>query len=147
MDGCNALGWYVSKCDSVPTMPAASAVQDPSSHPRPARPDQHRHRAALALHLVCAAFPAEHTNPDAWPASAWLLPHALAVTSHAEVFGLEPALAASLLNWGNFWEAAVWATIRCSRRFSQAPRPAQQEVVPALVEVEVPVPHLGPAVW
>jgi hypothetical protein len=40
---------------------------------------QHRHRAATALRLISAGFPADHTNPDAWPTYARLLSHALVV--------------------------------------------------------------------
>jgi len=59
--------------------------------------DQQRQKAAVALRLISATFPAEHADPDAWPIYAWLLPHALAVTGHAEALGLDPERAAWLL--------------------------------------------------
>jgi tetratricopeptide (TPR) repeat protein len=52
-------------------------------------PEQRRHRVAAAVRLVDAAFPAEYTNPDVWPAYAQLLPHALAVTSHGQDLDVE----------------------------------------------------------
>jgi hypothetical protein len=61
-------------------------------------PKQHRHRAATALRLISAGFPADHTNPDAWPTYARLLPHALAVTGHAQPLGIELRRVAWLLN-------------------------------------------------
>jgi tetratricopeptide (TPR) repeat protein len=61
-------------------------------------PEPHRHRAATALRLISAAFPADHTNPDAWPTYARLLPHALAVTGHAQPLGIELRRVAWLLN-------------------------------------------------
>jgi tetratricopeptide (TPR) repeat protein len=47
-------------------------------------PDRRRQLVAVALRLLQAAFPDAPTDPDAWPAYAQLLPHALAVTGHAE---------------------------------------------------------------
>jgi class 3 adenylate cyclase/tetratricopeptide (TPR) repeat protein len=61
-------------------------------------PDQHRHRVAVALRLLRAAFPTEHRHPDTWPTYARLLPHVLVATNHAEALGIEPELAAGLLN-------------------------------------------------
>jgi tetratricopeptide (TPR) repeat protein len=43
---------------------------------------EHQWRTA-ALHLLRAAFPNRHTDPDAWPDYARLLPHVVAVTDHA----------------------------------------------------------------
>ena len=60
--------------------------------------DEHRHRAAAALRLVYAAFPADHANPEAWPGYGRLLPHALAVSGHAQALEIEPGSAAWLLN-------------------------------------------------
>jgi tetratricopeptide (TPR) repeat protein len=61
-------------------------------------PEQHQQWAAAALRLVDAAFPPDHTNPDAWPTYARLLPHALAVTGTTDAAEAEPAVAAGLLN-------------------------------------------------
>jgi tetratricopeptide (TPR) repeat protein len=61
-------------------------------------PDQQRHRAATALRLVHAAFPADHTNPEAWPGYARLLSHALAVSGYSQDLDVEPESAARLLN-------------------------------------------------
>jgi hypothetical protein len=61
-------------------------------------PDQQRSRAATALRLIRAASPDEHTNPDAWPTYAQLLPHVLAVTGHAEALAIDPKTTAWLLN-------------------------------------------------
>jgi tetratricopeptide (TPR) repeat protein len=60
-------------------------------------PDQQQSRAATALRLIRAASPGEHTNPDAWPAYARLLPHVLAVTGHAEALAIDPETTAWLL--------------------------------------------------
>jgi hypothetical protein len=59
--------------------------------------DKQHSRAAAALRLIRVAFPAEHTNPDAWPAYAQLLPHAFAVTGHAEALAIDSETTASLL--------------------------------------------------
>jgi hypothetical protein len=42
-----------------------------------------RQWVTVALHLLGAAFPTRHTDPDAWPDYARLLPHVIAVTDHA----------------------------------------------------------------
>jgi Tfp pilus assembly protein PilF len=60
-------------------------------------PDQ-QSPAATALRLIRAASPNEHTNPDAWPSYAVLLPHVLAVTGHAEALAIDPEITAWLLN-------------------------------------------------
>jgi tetratricopeptide (TPR) repeat protein len=60
--------------------------------------DQAQEWAAAALRLVRAAFPSDHTDRKAWPRYARLLPHVLAVTQQAQALGIEPELAASLLN-------------------------------------------------
>jgi tetratricopeptide (TPR) repeat protein len=69
---------------------------------------QQRRAATTALRLIVAAFPAEHTNPDAWPAYARLLPHVLAVTNAAQRLGIEPESAARLLNQAGLylWQRA-----------------------------------------
>jgi hypothetical protein len=54
--------------------------------------DQEQQWAAVALRLICAAFPNDHTNPAVWPQYARVLPHALAVTGHAERLGIDPEL-------------------------------------------------------
>jgi tetratricopeptide (TPR) repeat protein len=61
-------------------------------------PEPARGWAAAAVALVEAGFPAEAEDVRAWPAAARLLPHALAVTGHAEGLGIEPELTAWLLN-------------------------------------------------
>jgi tetratricopeptide (TPR) repeat protein len=61
-------------------------------------PGQQQSRATTALRLIRAASPAEHTSPDAWPTYAQLLPHALAVTGHAEALAIDPETTAWLLN-------------------------------------------------
>jgi tetratricopeptide (TPR) repeat protein len=77
-------------------------------------PEQHRHRLAAALRLVDAAFPAEHTNPEAWPAHARLLPHALAATGHGQDLNVEGEAAANLLNGAGLylWQRADHAQAR-----------------------------------
>jgi tetratricopeptide (TPR) repeat protein len=69
--------------------------------------DQAQEWAAAALRLVRAALPSDHTDRKAWPRYARLLPHVLAVTQQAQVLGIEPELAASLLN-----QAAVYLRAR-----------------------------------
>jgi tetratricopeptide (TPR) repeat protein len=51
---------------------------------------QERQWGTAALHLLRAAFPAQHTDPDAWPAYARLLPHVLAVTDHTSAMDIGP---------------------------------------------------------
>jgi tetratricopeptide (TPR) repeat protein len=60
-------------------------------------PGQQHSRAATALRLLRAALPADHTNPEAWPAYARLVPHVLAATGHAEALGVDPDATAWLL--------------------------------------------------
>ena len=61
-------------------------------------PDQQQHWASAALHLVRAAFPTEPFDPAGWPASARLLPHALAAVVHATTLGIDPETTAWLLH-------------------------------------------------
>jgi tetratricopeptide (TPR) repeat protein len=77
-------------------------------------PGQHHHRAATALRLVRAAFPTEHPDPDAWPAYARLLPHALAATGQAEALAVEPEQAAGLLTEAGLylWQRADYQQAR-----------------------------------
>jgi tetratricopeptide (TPR) repeat protein len=60
-------------------------------------PDLQHRRATAALHLIRAASPGQHTNPDAWPTYALLVSHALAVTGHAEALAVDPETTAWLL--------------------------------------------------
>jgi tetratricopeptide (TPR) repeat protein len=60
---------------------------------------ERRHRlVAVALRLLQAAFPNAHDDPDAWPAYAELLPHALTATDHASSVAADPDATARLLN-------------------------------------------------
>ena len=52
--------------------------------------EQQRRWAAIALRMVRAGFPADHTNPAAWPEYGRLLPHILVVTEHASRLEVEP---------------------------------------------------------
>jgi tetratricopeptide (TPR) repeat protein len=61
-------------------------------------PERQRQVVAVALRLLEAAFPNAHTDPDAWPAYAQLLPHALAVTGHAETLEVDLKRVAWLLS-------------------------------------------------
>jgi tetratricopeptide (TPR) repeat protein len=60
-------------------------------------PDRRADRTAGVVRLVREMFPADSTDPDTWPAYAQLLPHALTVTSHAELLDIEPDATAWLL--------------------------------------------------
>jgi tetratricopeptide (TPR) repeat protein len=60
--------------------------------------DKYRERAVAALRLITTAFPTDYANPDVWPVYARLLPHALAVSEHAEALAVEPEATAWLLN-------------------------------------------------
>jgi tetratricopeptide (TPR) repeat protein len=64
--------------------------------------------AATALTLVHAAFPADPTTSATWSSCERLLPHALAVTGHAEAAGLGPEKTVELLNRAALylWERA-----------------------------------------
>ena len=59
--------------------------------------ERQQSRAATVLRLVRAASPHAHTDPDAWPAYARLLPQVLAVTGHAEALDIEPETTTWLL--------------------------------------------------
>jgi tetratricopeptide (TPR) repeat protein len=63
------------------------------------RLDSGRHvsRTASAIRLIRGVFPADPADPGTWPAYAQLLPHALAVTSHARALDIEPDASAWLL--------------------------------------------------
>jgi hypothetical protein len=52
-------------------------------------PDEQHGRAATALRLLRSASPNAHTNPDAWPIYALLVPHVLAVTGHTEALAVD----------------------------------------------------------
>jgi tetratricopeptide (TPR) repeat protein len=70
--------------------------------------ERRRDLVAVALRLLQAAFPDAHTDPDAWPAYAQLLPHALAVTGHAEALDIDLEGVAWLLDDGGryLWQRA-----------------------------------------
>jgi tetratricopeptide (TPR) repeat protein len=57
-----------------------------------------RRWAAVAVRLLSAAFQAEHSNTQAWPAYARLLPHALTAAGYAEALDVELEAAAQVLN-------------------------------------------------
>jgi hypothetical protein len=77
-------------------------------------PGQRRSRAATALGLVRAAFPTDHHNPDSWPTSAQLLPHALIVTDHAQALDVELDKTAELLT-----EAGLYLSQRADHQQAQ----------------------------
>lgn len=60
-------------------------------------PDRRVERTASAIRLIRGVFPADSTDPETWPVYAHLLPHALAVTSHAQTRDSEPDATAWLL--------------------------------------------------
>lgn len=64
--------------------------------------------AATTLRLVRAASPDEHTNPDAWPTYARLVPHVLAMTAHGEALAVNPEDTAWLLTQAGLclWQRA-----------------------------------------
>lgn len=70
--------------------------------------DRLRSWVATALTLVHAAFPADPTHSATWSSCERLLPHALAVTGHAEAAGLGPETTVQLLNRAALylWERA-----------------------------------------
>ena len=70
-------------------------------------PRQKRRWATVALTLVRTAFPERLGDPDAWPAYARLLPHALITTGHTEQLGTKLTWTASLLR-----EAGVYLSRR-----------------------------------
>jgi tetratricopeptide (TPR) repeat protein len=76
--------------------------------------EQERQWATAALRLVSAAFPAEHTNPDAWPVYGRLLPHALAVTSQTDMPGIDQEAIGWLLNEAGLylWQRADYQQAR-----------------------------------
>jgi tetratricopeptide (TPR) repeat protein len=51
-----------------------------------------------AIHLLDAALPFDDNDPSTWPATGWLLPHALQACEHAERRQPTPERASGLLN-------------------------------------------------
>jgi tetratricopeptide (TPR) repeat protein len=76
--------------------------------------ERRRQLVAVALRLLQAAFPDAHTDPDAWPAYAQLLPHALAVTGQAEALDIDLERVGWLLNEAGLylWQRADFAQAR-----------------------------------
>jgi tetratricopeptide (TPR) repeat protein len=76
--------------------------------------EQERQWATAALRLLSAAFPAEHTNPDAWPVYGRLLPHALAVTSQTDMPRIDQEAIGWLLNEAGLylWQRADYQQAR-----------------------------------
>jgi hypothetical protein len=61
-------------------------------------------RVGLAVRLLAAAFHGEgYKDPRLWPASARLLPHALAAADHAEQYAAEPDATALVLNQSGWY--------------------------------------------
>jgi tetratricopeptide (TPR) repeat protein len=60
-------------------------------------PDRRVGRAASTVRLVRRVFPTDPADPETWPVCARLLPHALAVTSHAQAQDVEPGATAWVL--------------------------------------------------
>lgn len=60
-------------------------------------PDQRASRIVSVVRLIRGVFPADSSDPQAWPVCAQLLPHVLAVTSHAQPLDIEPDATAWLL--------------------------------------------------
>jgi hypothetical protein len=75
-------------------------------------PEGRQHRLQTAERLVLAGFP-DPPDVAAWPTAARLLPHALAVTDHADAQGANSALTGRLLN-----RTAVY--LRWRAQFTQA---------------------------
>jgi tetratricopeptide (TPR) repeat protein len=77
-------------------------------------PEQQQRWATTALHLVRSAFPAEHTNPEAWPVYARLLPHAQAVTNDTDVPEIDHKVTSWLLNEAGryLWQRADYQQAR-----------------------------------
>jgi hypothetical protein len=70
--------------------------------------EQERQWATIALHLIDAALPVDHSNPNVWPSDARLLPHVLAVTGHTDELGIDREETAELLNGAGLylWQRA-----------------------------------------
>ena len=60
-------------------------------------PGRRAERTASCIRLIRGVFPENPRDPAAWPIYAQLLPHSLAVTSHAEPLDIEPDATAWLL--------------------------------------------------
>ena len=54
--------------------------------------------ATMSLQIVSAAFQFNSQDPQTWPACFQLLPHVLAVATHAESLGVDPPVTAKVLN-------------------------------------------------
>ena len=73
-----------------------------------------QHWAAVAVRLVCAAFPLDSGDVQAWPTCARLLPHALATADHASHLAADPETTADLLT-----RAGVYLWWRAEHREAQ----------------------------
>lgn len=60
-------------------------------------PDRRAGRTADTVRLIRRVFPVDAADPEGWPVCAQLLPHALAVTGHAQARDVEPGATAWLL--------------------------------------------------
>lgn len=68
-------------------------------------PGRRAGRTAAVIRLIRGVFPTHSADPGAWPVYAQLLPHALAVTSHAQMLDIEPDVTAWLLTQAGLY---VW---------------------------------------
>jgi tetratricopeptide (TPR) repeat protein len=60
--------------------------------------DQQRQWAAIAVHMVLAAFPDRAEDPNTWPAVIRLLAHALTITNHPAPAMIDPRATVQLLH-------------------------------------------------
>jgi len=60
-------------------------------------PGRRADRTAAVIRLIRSVFPTDSADPETWPVYTQLLPHALAVTSHAQTLDIEPDATAWLL--------------------------------------------------
>jgi tetratricopeptide (TPR) repeat protein len=60
-------------------------------------PGRRAGRTAAVIRLIRSVFPTDSADPGTWPVYTQLLPHALAVTSHAQMLDIDPDATAWLL--------------------------------------------------
>jgi tetratricopeptide (TPR) repeat protein len=89
--------------------------------------DHTRVGAAAAVGLVLAGFPDQAEDFEAWPMTARLLPHALAVTDHAQALGVDPIATAGLLHQAGryLWSRAEYTQAKALHQRALSIREAE----------------------
>ncbi|HJQ32011.1 MAG TPA: tetratricopeptide repeat protein [Pyrinomonadaceae bacterium] len=82
--------------------------------------DDRKNWAGATVQLMEAAFPFDYTNPQTWPPSARLLPHALAAAEHARELKVLEKATSSLLNQAGLYLQTKAELVKAKVTFEQA---------------------------